>query len=42
LFGVMIRGTTYDRNGIEYVSRDVGMEGESSAGSGDWMGRAMK
>jgi hypothetical protein len=38
----MIRGRTYDLNGIEFVSRDVGMESENGGASGDWMGRTMK
>jgi hypothetical protein len=42
LFGVMIRGSTHDLNGIEFVSRDVGMESENGTGSGNWTGWAMK
>jgi hypothetical protein len=42
LFGVMIRGSTHDLNGIEFVSRDVGMESKNGTGSGDWTGRIMK
>jgi hypothetical protein len=42
LFGVMIGGSTHDLNGIEFVSRDVGMESKNGTGSGDWTGRIMK
>jgi hypothetical protein len=38
----MIRGSTHDLNGIEFVSRDVGMESENGTGSGNWTGWAMK
>jgi hypothetical protein len=32
----MILGSNNDLNTIQYVSRDVGLDGENGAGSNDW------